>query len=186
MKKKDNVQVLFDRALLFPKAVSNPQIIIDLVSESSWTPNLNTNWEGKPVRFETNLYLDKNTSYGNEILSEIEQVLREIRKSVGTSPDHEYAKLNSFNFDVSKNIVNGYVGTHTDDDITEDDGTYTAILYLNDIYEGGELGFPEVPLELKLNAGDIIVFPAFYPHYSNKILSGEKYISIFKIFPTEE
>lgn len=52
----------------------------------------------------------------------------------------------------------------------------SAILYLNDDYEGGELHFPRHDLKIKPKAGDVILFPSNfeYPHASLIITKGTK------------
>jgi predicted 2-oxoglutarate/Fe(II)-dependent dioxygenase YbiX len=55
--------------------------------------------------------------------------------------------------------------------------TVSAIVYLNDDYEGGELEFPRHGLIVKPKAGDIMLFPSnyVYEHASLNISSGIKY-----------
>jgi predicted 2-oxoglutarate/Fe(II)-dependent dioxygenase YbiX len=56
--------------------------------------------------------------------------------------------------------------------------TVSAVIYLNDDYEGGELQFPRLDnLVYKPKAGDIAVFPSnyIYEHASLPIKSGIKY-----------
>jgi predicted 2-oxoglutarate/Fe(II)-dependent dioxygenase YbiX len=55
--------------------------------------------------------------------------------------------------------------------------TVSAIVYLNDDYEGGELEFPRHGLTVKPKAGDIMLFPSnyVYEHASLNISSGIKY-----------
>lgn len=55
--------------------------------------------------------------------------------------------------------------------------TISAVIYLNDDYEGGELFFPRFDLELKPKKGDIAVFPStfIYEHSSKEMISGVKY-----------
>jgi len=79
---------------------------------------------------------------------------------------------------VSKYRVGGYVNTHTDNDIREDDGTVTMIWYINDNYEGGEVGFIDPDITVKPEEGDVLIFPAITPHYSKELLRGTKYLSI--------
>jgi hypothetical protein len=67
--------------------------------------------------------------------------------------------------------------------IHADDGpaykcTVSAVIYLNDDYEGGELHFPRLDnLTLKPGYGDIAIFPSnyMYEHASLPIKSGTKY-----------
>lgn len=55
--------------------------------------------------------------------------------------------------------------------------TVSAVVYLNDDYEGGEIEFPRHNFKLKPKAGDIILFPSnfVYEHASLDISSGQKY-----------
>ena len=53
----------------------------------------------------------------------------------------------------------------------------SAILYLNDNYEGGELEFPYFDFKLKPSAGMYILFPSSFPyaHIAHPVTSGTKY-----------
>jgi YVTN family beta-propeller protein len=55
--------------------------------------------------------------------------------------------------------------------------TISAVVYLNDDYEGGEIEFVRHGITIKPEAGDIIVFPSnfVYEHASLEIFSGNKY-----------
>jgi hypothetical protein len=53
----------------------------------------------------------------------------------------------------------------------------SAILYLNDDYEGGELEFPYFDVKIKPSAGMYILFPSSFPyaHIARPVISGTKY-----------
>lgn len=55
--------------------------------------------------------------------------------------------------------------------------TISAVVYLNDDYEGGEIEFVRHGLKIKPDAGDIVVFPSnfVYEHASLEVFSGTKY-----------
>lgn len=55
--------------------------------------------------------------------------------------------------------------------------TISAVIYLNDNYEGGELYFPRFGVDLKPKQGDIAIFPStfIYEHASKEMISGTKY-----------
>ena len=55
--------------------------------------------------------------------------------------------------------------------------TVSAVVYLNDDYEGGEIQFTRQNLTIKPEAGDIILFPSnyVYEHSSLEVFSGIKY-----------
>ena len=53
----------------------------------------------------------------------------------------------------------------------------SAVGYLNDDYEGGELYFPKFNLKIKPKAGDLYLFPSsfIYSHIAMPVISGTKY-----------
>lgn len=53
----------------------------------------------------------------------------------------------------------------------------SAICYLNDDYEGGELEFPNYNVKIKPQAGMLILFPSTYPyaHVAHPVTKGNKY-----------
>jgi len=53
----------------------------------------------------------------------------------------------------------------------------SAICYLNDDYEGGEIEFPEFKVKIKPEAGMLILFPSnfAYKHTAYPVTSGTKY-----------
>lgn len=53
----------------------------------------------------------------------------------------------------------------------------SAICYLNDDYEGGELEFPNFNVKIKPQAGMLILFPSAFPyaHIAHPITAGTKY-----------
>ena len=55
--------------------------------------------------------------------------------------------------------------------------TISAVAYLNDDYEGGELNFPRFGLDFKPEKGDIVIFPSIfiYEHASKEMIEGTKY-----------
>lgn len=56
--------------------------------------------------------------------------------------------------------------------------TVSAVIYLNDDYEGGEIWFPRLDnLVIKPKPGDIVIFPStyIYEHASQDMVSGVKY-----------
>jgi predicted 2-oxoglutarate/Fe(II)-dependent dioxygenase YbiX len=55
---------------------------------------------------------------------------------------------------------------------------YAAVVYLNDLYEGGEIYFPNIGYSYSPKKGDLIMFPANseeYLHGVSKVLNGNRY-----------
>ena len=56
---------------------------------------------------------------------------------------------------------------------------YSAIFYLNDDYEGGEINFPNFDLTIKPEKGSAVFFPAGFEHsHSVSEVKGKKRITI--------
>jgi predicted 2-oxoglutarate/Fe(II)-dependent dioxygenase YbiX len=53
----------------------------------------------------------------------------------------------------------------------------SAITYLNDDYNGGELEFPNFGVKIKPREGDLVLFPSnyAYAHIAHPVTSGTKY-----------
>jgi hypothetical protein len=53
------------------------------------------------------------------------------------------------------------------------------LIYLNDVEEGGETEFPQLPLAVNPKAGTMVVFPPMWPwlHAGRKPISGPKYFA---------
>lgn len=69
------------------------------------------------------------------------------------------------------------MGPHTDM-VMDGRDTYTIAVYLDDAYEGGELGIVQQGLDISIKnkAGSIVVFPSGYLHESKPLISGRKTI----------
>jgi len=68
-----------------------------------------------------------------------------------------------------------YLPPHADQGISS--RVLSAIVYLNDDYEGGELNFPQSKIKFKPKAGSIIFFPSnfVYVHSIDLMTSGVRY-----------
>jgi len=81
-------------------------------------------------------------------------------------------------FEIKEYNTGADMGPHFDAYPGEDNETIlSAVLYINDDYEGGELAFPEHNITIKPEAGSLIFFPSTpdYIHQSKVVTSGKKY-----------
>jgi predicted 2-oxoglutarate/Fe(II)-dependent dioxygenase YbiX len=55
--------------------------------------------------------------------------------------------------------------------------TISALIYLNDDYQGGELEFPNFGIKIKPQAGMLVLFPSnfAYSHVAHPVVNGTKY-----------
>lgn len=87
----------------------------------------------------------------------------------------QWIDISLIHLSIAKGRMGKILGEHSD----HQDSTIklSAILYLNNDYEGGEIVFPKQGIELKPFSGSIIIYPSNeeYSHYSKIITSGSKY-----------
>lgn len=86
------------------------------------------------------------------------------------------------NYTIRKYKTGGSMGAHVDKNIDNplNSMDWTCLIYLNDDYEGGELVFDNLNIELKPTAGSAVFFPCLESHSVNEIVSGTKtYIFMF-------
>lgn len=77
---------------------------------------------------------------------------------------------------ISKYLPNEYMGPHADEG--DPRAHFSAVLYLNDNFEGGGLGFPNQDVFIMPKAGSVIVFPSVQPYVHDPKPAAEiKYIS---------
>lgn len=78
---------------------------------------------------------------------------------------------------VSRWDTGSRLGLHVDDLGYVTDNHLPTLVYLNDDYEGGELGFATHGLVIKPKKGDLIIFPGnmHYAHEVFEVLSGTRY-----------
>jgi len=82
---------------------------------------------------------------------------------------------------------------HSDDDDLyqgrrKNEKHYSALLFLSDDYEGGELNFTEFKLQLTPRIGDLVLFEGRHHHGVNQVLSGTRvnYVIFFKDYDAED
>lgn len=55
--------------------------------------------------------------------------------------------------------------------------SFTALLWLNEDFEGGELEFPDLDLTIKPETGSVLVFPSMSEHGVKTLISGERFVT---------
>jgi hypothetical protein len=58
---------------------------------------------------------------------------------------------------------------------TDNGNDFTAMIYLSDNYEGGELNFPSLDLSIKAKKGSLIIWPGYITHSISTVDSGTRY-----------
>lgn len=55
--------------------------------------------------------------------------------------------------------------------------SFTALLWFNEDFEGGELEFPDLGLIVKPDTGSVLVFPSMSEHGVKTLVSGERFVT---------
>jgi hypothetical protein len=182
MTDRSSYSVLGDRIVLFKNAIKHPEVLISMADAAGWRDNTNDDYEdGLIHRYESDITVSSSTESEKTILLELDGAMRTYAELVSApvSSSHHYVGLEWLGH-ISKYTKGGVATSHTDEDIHDDNGMCTVIVYLNEGYEGGEVGFDDFDVEIKPSSGDILIFPCHYYHYGAEVLSDYKYMSIFR------
>lgn len=167
--------VLVGAIAIYRSAIEKPQLLIDLTENSAAT-----SWR-KSTLYGTRPSSDFRTSSEmNQFPSEVNKVLNQsFKKTV----NHYICRFNApvvlpevSTFNLLKYEIGEEFKAHYDD------SEYTprrisAVGFLNDNYQGGELSFDLLNFVYEPVAGDIVVFPSNFVHLhaSLPVTSGTKY-----------
>tara|TARA_Y100000592_G_scaffold44229_1_gene70102 strand:- start:9236 stop:10354 length:1119 start_codon:yes stop_codon:yes gene_type:complete len=150
------------------------EIIKRAIKVDDWEPQ-QTVGKHEGVRVCEGWFIPKIEEIDSLIHSKVGEILRKSEiyyTELGGSPqineDHGYTVL--------KYIPGGKYDQHIDQGPTNN-RVLTMIIALNDDYEGGEVEFWDGKYKLRLNKGDVLVFPSnfMFPHAIVPIKSGERY-----------
>lgn len=120
---------------------------------------------------------DESHELAYQILKKIDIPYKEMLKIWSEKTGNRYpSNWISKNYTIKKYRTGGEMGSHVDKNIDNPENSmdWTALIYLNDDYEGGELVFDKLNIKLKPSAGSIIFFPCLESHRVERILSGTK------------
>jgi predicted 2-oxoglutarate/Fe(II)-dependent dioxygenase YbiX len=187
------LDIYAEKIYYYKNVVKNPYELIDLieVSDSNLTENDAINpWHEWVTSGDSKKYVFGSQKFTNEsklptssedvrsAYTKIKSALTEAGKSYALSFGMDYVDLTPIS--ISKYTSGASMGRHVDDyGNPKSRPLMSAVLYLNDDYEGGELYFPLQEIKIKPEAGSIIVFPSVEPffHESLPISKGEKYMA---------
>jgi len=167
------MEVLADKVVRFKNSI-NVNDWIDLIEKSSKT------YPFKEVDRRPHLTMEL-PNFISEDDDEFALQLRSNFLRLVFLPIQEY--MNKYSIDnmafkkdfitVSK-LISGGMLVHKDDKL-EDKDNFICMLYLNDNFVGGELFFPELNLEYKPVAGDVIIYQSKMKHGVKELTSGIRY-----------
>ena len=89
------------------------------------------------------------------------------------------SSIQSKNPQFTKYNVGHFIKDHTDDGAAYPHRVGSAVTYLTDSYEGGEICFPKFRLKLKPQTGMTLLFPSEYVHAVAPVIAGTKAVFLF-------
>lgn len=116
-------------------------------------------------------------SMAYEIISLIEDDYISAVSAWAEMTNNEMPEYVSRNYCIRRYRTGAAMGMHIDRNVDNPETTmdWTALLYLNDDYGGGEIAFDNSDISLKPSAGSILFLPCLAAHECKVITSGRKY-----------
>lgn len=174
---------------IFENVWPNPDLLIEAVEYESSMPDSDLRW-GRAGTFGDGPYQSKRTNYeicitqaadlyGNKLAKDIHNQMYFMllaatlpyyqKHNLSQNMHHEYYNL--LRYQGGQEYLAHYDGGG------ESRRVVSAILYLNDNYEGGEIEFPNFDIKIKPQAGMLILFPSnyAYTHIAHPVTEGTKY-----------
>jgi len=174
---------------IFENAWPNPQETVAMVEQRTSDGTRDTRWEkattfggGQFQNIRTNKHLDI-THYAKLYDDSVFQNIHNQFYTLLLATTLGYSKRNKIDedlwhedYNLLKYSDNQSYGCHYDG-MTSTGRVVSAICYLNNDYEGGELEFPHFNLTIKPQPGMLLLFPSnfAYAHVAHPIKSGTKY-----------
>jgi predicted 2-oxoglutarate/Fe(II)-dependent dioxygenase YbiX len=174
---------------IYENAWPKPHETIAMVENRISDPNSDARWEkattlglGQNQDIRTNKHLSL-THYGRINNDPVFQNIHNqfnVLLLASTIPYNERYKINEPFWHEDYNLLkynNNQLYHRHYDGVTASGRVLSAICYLNDDYEGGELEFPNFGITIKPQAGMLILFPSnyAYAHIARPVTTGTKY-----------
>lgn len=152
------------------------------VKNFDWDKTLNDNSSLWPRKDIDEKY-DEAHFLAHQMIRLIDEPYREVLKIWSEKTGNEYPSTwITKNYTLRRYRTGGNMGAHIDKNIDNPKNSmdWTALIYLDDDYEGGQLVFDNLGYELKPEAGSVVFFPCLETHSVREIVSGTKsYIFLF-------
>jgi hypothetical protein len=187
-----NLEVFADKIFYYKNVIVNCKELVDLLEQIQPTlgeGNLLTQWEHWTASDDKDFHLGWKMSTNSKMYDVATVDAKLIYDIFYTSllfVGNDYARKNGLGISkpsalsISKYAEGSSMGEHVDDygDNPRVKPIMSAVLYLNDEYEGGELHFEYQGVTIKPEAGSVVIFPSVEPFYheSRPIVSGNKYM----------
>lgn len=179
-----NYSVLADRVVLFHNGLRDSVLITAMADEGEWRDNQHDKYDdGITRRYEQDIEISRELPFGESVLEDLNRTCMTYGSIINSSAHEGRDTIvgQMWLAHVSKYVLGGHISAHRDEDFEVDNGFYTCIVYLNEDYVGGHVGFTDFNVEIKPSIGDILMFPSYYMHYGTPVTSGNKYMAISRL-----
>jgi hypothetical protein len=173
---------------IFENVWPDPQQTINLLEKECENPESGLNWrrastigDGTNQNYRTNYDMNitrlaKET--GNGLAQNIhnQMYFALLSSTVPYSQKHKISEMYHEDYSILRYRVGQEYKPHADGE-TGTGRAISAICYLNDDYEGGEIEFPNFNIKIKPESGMLVIFPSNYPyaHIAHPVKEGTKY-----------
>jgi predicted 2-oxoglutarate/Fe(II)-dependent dioxygenase YbiX len=188
-----NPEIFAEKIYYYKGAIKDPKELVEMIeiTDANLTDkDVIEKWhewvasgEGEKYVFGQQKFTDESKlDTSSAIIGLIYLTLKDALTRVGK----DYAEKNGIKYidpapiSISKYVSGAEMGPHVDyHGEPHLEPIMSAVMYLNDDMEGGELHFTELDIKIKPEAGSIVVFPSVEPFYhrSTPVVSGVKYMS---------
>jgi len=173
---------------IFENAWPSPLETIDLVEQECSNPNSGMSWlraetigQGINQQARTNYNLGITYSAraaGNALAQNIhnQMYLLLLASTIPYAKKHQIPEMIHEDYQMLRYSTGQEYKAHADGG-TDIGRSISAIVYLNDDYEGGEIEFVNFGIKIKPEPGMLILFPSNYPyaHIAHPVTKGTKY-----------
>jgi hypothetical protein len=188
-----NLEIYAEKIFYYKNVIENSEELVGLLEEiqpTLGTKNILTRWEPWTASDNEDVQFGWKISSNPEMyqFSTVDaKLIYDIFYTSLLFVGNDYARKNNLSItkpnplSISKYMKGSSMGKHVDNygNNLKVEPIMSAVLYLNDDYEGGELHFENQGVTIKPKAGSVVIFPSVEPFYheSKEILSGNKYMS---------
>jgi hypothetical protein len=185
----------YEKIHYYKNVIKQPDILIDLIEDTDIILNKSTGiekwkWWRRPsdnygkiknitegIKNETNPLI---LSIGDQISTGLLNTLDHYNSihNVEIEKDFMYGYRTTRPLSINKYFTNAELSSHVDSFGDDNSPVLSAVMYLNDDYDGGNIHFKNQDIDIKPEAGSVVIFPSTPPYYheSKKILRGTKYM----------
>jgi len=173
---------------IFENAWPNPKETIDLLENECANPESGLSWH-RATTMDRGISQNHRTNYdlgitfaaqetGNALAQNIhnQMYILLLAATIPYARKHHVEEMYHENYNILRYRTGQEYKPHADG-TTRDGRAISAICYLNNDYEGGEVEFTNFGVKIKPEPGMLLLFPSNYPyvHVAHPVTSGTKY-----------